>query len=503
VEGAEGEWDGAGPGVRITVEDTGIGIPPESIRRIFEKFEQADTSTTRRFGGTGLGLAITQELVQLMNGGIQVSSRPGFGSAFQVTLGLPREEGRREAAGRYRPQSKQCALVLSPTGHLRESLLDEMEDLGVRTLAAGSAEEARAILAGTGTQAFPSLILVDSALKTGPAEAFARWVRKTGTGKATSLVGLFGGAGGGGSLPADGLFDLVLQKPILERQVRRALRLLSGSGKSLSPVLEEKPGRSRERMRGRVLLVEDDETNRLMAQAMLKKLGLEFEMAANGLEALDVLERDLFDLVLMDCQMPEMDGFQATAAIRNRGDRKAQVPIVALTASALDGDRDRCLQAGMDEYVPKPLTLEDLRNALARWLPKEADVPEPDIPSQEKAQGADFDMGSALHRVGGNVELLREVGVIFFQAWEEREPQLRAAVRENDAETLERVAHRIKGSALSMSAPLVAEISGELELIGLQLRVEEADPVIERLVEAVRRFRSVFQEELAVEEFVS
>jgi len=497
-----------GRGIQVTVEDSGIGIAEEHLARIFEKFEQADLSTTRRFGGTGLGLTIIRELAELMGGKIRASSEPGKGSTFQVDLDLPTVGNPRDGVSRFRPLKNKTALILSPTSLVQESLAEELEGLGIRVQSVSSVVEARTLLlGGAGPSSSQDLIFVDSALGVGPFEAFPRWVRDGHIGDRPILIGLAGGSGLPEQEIAEDLYHAVLQKPLLERQVRKAVRLLSTSprrGGTATPMNSSRGSR----MAGRVLLVEDDETNRLMARAMLKKMGLTFRVAEDGLEALDILERETFDVVLMDCQMPELDGYETTAELRKRRDEVSRIPIVALTAAALDGDRDRCLRAGMDDYLAKPLTLEQLRETLSRWLPRigaeDDDQARSDSQTPSQASLVEvFDSAAALHRVGGNADLLQEVVGIFFDAWEEREPLLHQSVADRDARGLEAIAHKIKGSALNLSAQFVAEVAGELEMLGLQLRVEEADPVVEKLGIAVSDFRRAFQEEFEMEEVAS
>jgi len=496
-------------GVRIAVEDTGIGIRPDHLARIFEKFEQADTSTTRRYGGTGLGLAICRELVGLMEGELGADSEPGVGSTFHLTLPLPRDAGRSEAGLRPRVRSDQAVLVLSPSPHVREGLADELRDLDLEVHAVSEPEDAwEAFRSRMGTDSRFDMAILDLGRDAEKNRALARALRRDQRFSDMVLVGLTRDPCRAPEGEDGELLDAVLPKPFLERKIRQVLRLLGGKRRGAAQVAEgdpsmqegdrvEKPGK----MSGHVLLVEDDEINRLMTGNMLKKLGLSFQVAEDGLRALDLLESDLFDVILMDCQMPEMDGFEATRAIRNRGDQKAHTPIVALTASALEGDRERCLLTGMDDYLPKPLTLGQLREALGRWLPEERVLQGPSATEVDRMLAAGvFDRESALHRVGGNRELLQEVGRIFFRAWKRNREDLQNSLRRGDGEALSAVAHKVKGSAMNLSAESVAEFAGELEMLGLQLRLDEADPVLERLVESVRIFEEVFQEDPMLQE---
>ncbi len=491
--------------VRIRVEDTGVGIPPVALERIFEKFEQADASTTRRYGGTGLGLAISRDLTRLMGGDLSARSRIGEGSRFQVVLPLKEDPHRDEAGLRYRTSSAAAVLLVAGKGPLRSALEEEVGSCGFQVRTASSPEEARTLLTTpTAGAASVGLILVDSRFGLGPFHAFPRWVRSHITSGTPRLVGMGPGHGGEEWAEGEGAYDLIIHKPVLERNLRKALRTLAdpAPGRSSAPPTEGADPSGADRMRGRVLLVEDDETNRFMAGAMLRRMGLSYRTAENGLQALECLDDEPFDLVLMDCQMPEMDGFEAASAIRNRGDRSAQTPVVALTAGALQGDRERCLRAGMDDYLAKPLTIDDLRATLARWLPAGEEEGGWDSGSEagEMLPVRAFDLPSALHRLGGSRELLQEVGQVFFRSWREREPELLRHVREGNAQAVADLAHKVKGSALNLSAAGVAEAAGELETMGLQLRVEGADLVMRRLSQAFRVFEDAFQEAMAMEE---
>jgi CheY-like chemotaxis protein/HPt (histidine-containing phosphotransfer) domain-containing protein len=352
------------------------------------------------------------------------------------------------------------------------------------------------------------MVFLDGALGPGAFEAMARGLRREDRMRDALLVGLTRDASLGQEKEEERLLDAVLPKPFLERKIRKVLRLLADKKcldcRGLSSDVtggEPSEGGTASRMRGRVLLVEDDEINRLMTGNMLRKMGLSFQVAEDGAKALEVLEENHFNAILMDCQMPEMDGFETTRAIRNWGDQRSQTPIIALTASALEGDRERCLLVGMDDYVAKPLTLSQLRDALGRWLPEEQVLGTlADEEIDEVLAGAVYDRDAALHRVGGNLELLREVGRIFFAAWEENNTLLRECLARGDGEGFSSVAHKVKGSAMNLSAEIVAELSGELEVLGLQLRLAEADPVVERLEQSVRAFREVFERDPAIQE---
>ncbi|GAB4222134.1 MAG: hypothetical protein Kow0062_18100 [Acidobacteriota bacterium] len=368
------------PGLRFEVEDTGIGIPRNRLTRIFEPFTQADTSTTRRYGGTGLGLSISHRLVSLMGGEMGVRSEVGRGSVFWFTVpaaALAPDEGEnRPLAGRHLILATEDPVLAEATAlWLRH--WGAIVDLAPDATAALSRLDARIAAGGD-----CDLVIVDEdALETSRGIA--------------DLESLASRTVGGRAVPVLVLAPLtrlsnqanwlehgataVLRKPyrrsaLLDRILGALAGERTGQREEVSSEQagERAPSSDARCPAGagpglRVLVVEDNRINQLVASKQLTRLGHRVETAANGRLALDLIREQAFDLVLMDCQMPEMDGYEATRAIRELSDReRASVPIIAMTAHAMKGDRERCLAAGMDDYVPKPVRLEELRAAIER-----------------------------------------------------------------------------------------------------------------------------------------
>ncbi len=366
---------GGEPGsVRFTVRDTGIGIPPDRRKRLFSSFYQVDASTTRKYGGTGLGLAITRQLVELMGGRIKVSSEEGKGSTFSFTIVL--EPGR--AAARTRPEKDpdlagRRVLVVDDNPTNLNILSNYFRRRGARAEAAGSGEEALRLLRAAAKEDDPFRIAVLDMMMPGmDGETLGERIKADPALRETTILIMLSSdiwQRRGGRLAEIGFADH-LSKPIRPSRLDACLAaLLEPEDKpemAAEPeTVEKKTGR-----RSRILLVEDNPVNRKVALMMLKKLGYAADSVGNGKEALETLRNIRYDLVLMDCQMPEMDGFEAAGMIREeeqtRPDRR-RLPIIAMTAHALKGDRERCLAAGMDDYIPKPVKLEDLAAALERW----------------------------------------------------------------------------------------------------------------------------------------
>jgi two-component system sensor histidine kinase/response regulator len=493
----KGTENGGQPRLRLSVEDTGIGIEPEHLARVFEKFEQADASTTRRFGGTGLGLSICRELAQLMGGEIKAASRPGRGSTFWVDVQLSPSQTQPEETAFLPYRDEPSAFVLSPSPVLRQILREEFEVRGMNVTTAIDIEDGLEDLTEAVRCGIPfSMAVVDDAIGEEDLDRFVNQVRADSLLSDLPLARLIRThtrANAGGT-PG---FDLDLPKPILERRILDAVRLLevgrrTGLGTEASPG-PQTPGPDPDgAIMGRVLLVEDDEINRRVATNMLERMGLTVQVAVDGLRALEVYGEGSFDIILMDCQMPEMDGFEATGRIRSGeagGDE--HVPIVALTAAALQGDRERCLAAGMDDYLTKPLTISQLRVVMNSWLAPSGDEEGETFPEGWNGQGNGmpiFDRESAMERMGGRFELLVEICRMFMDGWEESRVEFEKALLAGDAGEVERVAHRVKGTAGNLSACVVAETAAELELRGSRDEIQDAGSLVKQLDIAVREF---------------
>ncbi|MBL0150173.1 MAG: response regulator [Ideonella sp.] len=369
--------DGMPRRLRYAVRDTGPGVPVEAAARLFQPFTQADNTTTREFGGTGLGLVISRQLAERMGGRVGFDSEAGQGSTFWLELPSPLDEGGQAPAGdqddtvRVPPGT----LVLLALGHAasREALADVLEASGARVDRLGSFDEAMVRLAGASLSGASgasgvSMICIDSTLpEPGTAERVAA-LRRLG-GPSLRIVTLAPLAASGDVAHDHRDVDGVLLKPVTRSAILALTARLYGRA-SGQPSRRAQAQRS-ERFDSHVLLAEDNPVNREIATALLRELGCSVTQAHDGQQAVEAVEREHFDLVLMDCQMPRMDGFEATRRIRDWqrhqvGQRR--LGIVALTANALSGDREACLAAGMDDYLAKPISSARLSAVLARHL---------------------------------------------------------------------------------------------------------------------------------------
>ncbi|MDR3684722.1 MAG: ATP-binding protein [Geothrix sp.] len=343
--------------IRMEVRDTGIGMKPEVVDRLFTSFFQGDTSTTRKYGGTGLGLTICKRLCELMGGDIGVTSAPGEGSTFWITLRL----GLRGDPAPPPPRSASVLVAGLPPA-VGRLVREQLEAWGVRVLVAPPG---------------------------GDAATWLREVRQPGAlilAGPEALEGALAEAGDGSVVFVSPLYRPELREAAARRGVQTFLTLparpsqLRGLLDPASPAPSSPAAAVLPRSLGgpvkvRVLLAEDNTVNQKVALIMLKGFGIEADVVATGAEALDALVGVPYDLVLMDCQMPEMDGFEATRRIRERERGSRRLPVVAMTANAMVGDREKCLKAGMDDHIPKPVRVEALHRALSRWLPAGAMPP--------------------------------------------------------------------------------------------------------------------------------
>lgn len=366
--------------LRFTVRDTGVGISTEQSSRLFTQFSQVDASTTRRYGGTGLGLAIAKQLSEMMDGDIGVESEPGRGSVFWFTArfepGGPVEEMSPNAPADGGVIQGARILIVDDNETNRQVLATQLQAWGARVDAAADGPEAlhqlrQALLAG---DAF-SAAVVDMQMPGMDGIALARVVRSDPSFSRVRLV-LLTSIGHLGDIARirDAGFSGWLTKPARQADLYRSVAsALSGRPPPAPAAPAGTSPEPRFSVDRRVLVVEDNPVNRLVALGMLQKFGVHAEVADSGAAALEALGRDRYDLVLMDVQMPGMDGFETTRRIRDAasGVRDRRVRIVAMTAHALRGDRERCLAAGMDDYLPKPVSRQALANVLVKWLPSD------------------------------------------------------------------------------------------------------------------------------------
>ena len=456
--------------LRFEVRDTGIGMSPEAQTRIFDAFTQADGSTTRKYGGTGLGLTITRHLVTSMGGDIEVESTPGLGSAFRfaVRLGVaeqifPAWEPVAGLQGRH-------VLVVDSHATNRQVLQSLLTAWDMQPSSAADGPEAlRALCAAAATSIPYDLAILSHQLAGMDGLQLAGAIRAIPPIARVRLVLVtpLGQRGEGDAARAAGIQGY-LTKPVRQGQLRDCLVAVLGLKETERGQLITRHtlAEVKAQRQGRILLAEDNEVNQMVALGILKKLGCRADVVSNGREAVEAMERQPYDLVFMDCQMPELDGFAATTRIRQREQAQRHTLIIAMTANAMHGDRERCLAAGMDDYVSKPITLEMLRDKLIHWLP---DKPEA-IPT---ATGALSPEGSAalpapldLQRVEDLRDLLDEafpsVMQMFLHDVPTRLEELREALTRQETTPVAHLAHTLQGSSENLGATHLGELCRRL-----------------------------------------
>ena len=457
--------DAGGPTLRFSVKDTGIGVPPETQKNLFSPFTQADASTTRKYGGTGLGLSISKRLTELMGGTIGVSSGPGAGSTFWFSL--PFAEAETVPA---RPDSSALAgvkaLIVDDNAASREIVRHHLEAWKMDASAAASADEALEKLGAAVKEGAPfRLVVTDmqmpgkdgimlaAAIKAAPALAGAGVVMMTSLGRDLDAA----------ERAACGLSACV-HKPLRRTALLAAVTTaLTGRSAPAQRQASAAPGVRRPRNPFRVLLAEDNPVNQKVAFSQLERLGYECDLAANGMEVLEAVKRRPYDLILMDCQMPEMDGFQATAEVRRIEGDLRRTPIVAMTANALEGDREKCLAAGMDGYIPKPVRLEKLAEALAQW---DTSLNAAVIGDLKALAGDD------------NPAFLAELANTYLADLPGRLEAIGAAAAAKDAEALRQAAHSLKGSSGNMGAQRLQKLCLLLETAARNGALDEAPGLV-------------------------
>ncbi len=454
--------------VKFEVSDTGIGISRKAISRLFDSFAQADTSTTRRYGGTGLGLTISRQLVDLMGGEIGVESTPGQGSMFSFTVRFAEPTTPHPARRpRHEPLGSLNVLVVDDNETNRaivEAYLTT-DKVHVATVASGTAALSAMHSAARAGNPF-ELVVLDGEMPGMDGIELAQAISLAPSLRGARLIMFTSTTDRRAAARAAGVHHY-LQKPVRRARLLETVAEAMGSASAPAPGGAPAPVVVAPSDAHTLLVVEDNAVNQHVIEAMLAKRGYTVECAVNGREALTMLAAGSYALVFMDCQMPEMDGYAATAAIRARETGESRLPIVAMTAHAMKGDRERCLAAGMDDYLSKPLRPAELDAALHRWLGASDGTPEVTL---DDAALDPFDalVDEARMRIFrvDYPEIVPQLIELFVQSTPPLIAELRAGAEASDDEAVRRAAHKLKGSCQNIGASFMAKLAQDLETSG-------------------------------------
>jgi signal transduction histidine kinase/DNA-binding response OmpR family regulator/HPt (histidine-containing phosphotransfer) domain-containing protein len=490
--------------IRFSVKDTGIGISPDKQKTIFESFTQADASTTREYGGTGLGATISKQLVELMGGEITLESVEGKGSTFSFTA-LFRKPSDEDAVCFLRKAvdlNGLKVLVVDDNYNNRYILTEYLKNWGCLPSEAGNAGEALNLLHSASAEGEPfGLILSDYQMPEQNGLDFSRQIKASEDLKSIPILLLSSvGRRGDGSRCREIGIEGYLTKPIRQNELCKAIQSILGLS------TEERLTEARlvtrhmlaeeQRRNVRILLSEDYPTNQQIALRHLEGAGYRVDLAENGRFAVEAFKRREYDIVLMDIQMPEMDGYQATDAIRKLEEHEsAKVPIIAMTAHALQGYKEKCLAAGMDDFITKPLKRKELLAMVSKWLSsageRKAQAPSPEVGSGGNARpqrnvhrlqtDPPLDFIRAVEEFGGEEDFLLQVIDSFLtNAWAQTEI-IRKALFKDDAEAVMREAHAIKGAAANLIAEDLLSVASELEQTAISGELKGAMEKVERI----------------------
>ena len=518
--------------IYFEIQDTGPGIPEEVKPKLFTPFSQADSSSTRKQGGTGLGLVISKRLIELMGGEIGLESVPGRGAKFWFRICFERHAAPDSEAGMQTGNLKGSNMLIVDDNATNRSLLHYiLKSWGIKCDSVSTSRDALAVVQMETANGHPfDCLLIDMQMPEMDGLDLARAIKSDAATSSTRIVML-----SSTFVPPDAetlseagiLF--CLQKPVKKSQLFDCLmNAISGQPQSLkrsvrvrAPASIEETGALPKRS-ARLLVAEDNQINQMLIHQLLKKNRFKADMAADGTEALRALEQIHYDLILMDCQMPEMDGYEATEKIRQRERERAassglesRIVIIAVTANAMKGDREKCLKAGMDDYVSKPIREEELLEVLNRWLPEAGDEAESarnplEHPksSEDSVMAESFAASKSLPPVNirrleratfGDVEKMREIIDLYLSQSEELSERIKEAIHSGVCEELEFAAHKFAGVSANCGIDSVVKPLRELERLGREGQMSGANALLQSVVERmrdVRQFLNVYTEAL-------
>ena len=501
--------------VRFSVTDTGIGIPQDRMDRLFKSFSQVDSSTTRKFGGTGLGLTISKQLAELMGGQVGVESEGGKGSTFWFTAVLGKQsEGKEKRTVVPDDIRGKRILIVDDNATNRFALREQLKSWECRYEEASSGEQALEELSHALSDKDPfEIAIIDMQMPEMDGETLGQKIKQDPDLKSTTLIMMtsLGQRGDVKRLQEIG-FAAYLTKPIKQSKLYDCLATVFGLQKEAqkdrpAEILTRHSLTEDQKHKVRILVAEDNVVNQKVALLILGKLGYSADTVTNGQEAVKALGMISYDIVLMDCQMPEMDGYKATGEIRNPNSEVLdhKVPVVALTANAMQSDREKCLKAGMDDFLSKPVKPQALSDMLEKWLPKKKDeggqMNDESIKKKEEMKGDKgeivlsqiFDRAALLNRLMDDEELVETIIAGFLDDMPRQITALRAFVEDGHADQAGAQAHKIKGAAANVTGQALQEIAHTMEKAGKSGDMEQLDSLMPELESRFERLKKAME----------
>lgn len=497
------------PQLRFSVADTGIGMADPTLKNLFSPFSQADVSTTRKYGGTGLGLAISKQLVELMGGEIKVESILEVGSRFWFTFPLKEDPSPLADPTPARGEIRGARiLIMDDNPAARAALVAQLHNWDCHCIESETNGETLELIKEAHTNEKPiDVAIIDNAIPGEDCLSLAQSIHALPETRDVSLVLLatLWQRGDANHYKVSG-YDAYLTKPCPQSSLYNCLTVLLGKGDTAS--LEASPFITRhtlsetKRKSQKILLVEDFPINQEVALGILASYGFQAQVAENGREAVEALKEKPFDFVFMDLQMPEMDGLTAARIIRNpdSGVLNPNVPIVAMTANAMKGDREKCLEAGMNDHIPKPIMPEEIYRVLQKYLlqaaPAEPSKPAPDTPPEPQEEGLPiFDRDELMARVQGNESLFNKLKDLFVEKTPEEVATLKGAMEKRAMEEVRAQAHKLKGYFANISAKQLTLLAEEMQIKAEAGEEEACQALTKEIEEGVVLFEEQLKKE--------
>ncbi len=463
---------------RIEVKDTGIGLSEEQQAELFSKFSQADSSTTRKYGGTGLGLAICKELVTLMNGKIGIESEKGKGSTFWFTISLE-STSPIDKEPIYNTDIKNEKVLIVDDNETNLELMHQLHDIwGVPHEVSHSGKAALKELKEAASTSSPyTIVISDMQMPEMNGLELCQHIQQTPQLAHLKCIMASSQTQRGDALKMKAAgFHGYISKPIHQSELFDVLLVVSGLKEEPHQLITRHSTKEHVQFKAHVLVVEDNATNQLVIEGLLRTLGITVDLVGNGEEAIDILKSEIrHDLIFMDCQMPIMDGYTATAKIRadKTGLINNTISIIAMTANAMTGDKQKCLDSGMSDYLSKPVDPVSVIEMLKKWLPHQAEPVQTLTNTPEKQHITNnkidsdlmiFDYDDMSKRLMHNKDLMQSVAEIFFEDLTEQIAELEQSIIEGDAIQVAAIAHKIKGASANVGGKALSALSLELEL---------------------------------------